>query len=58
MTVLKYRKSSDMEENLSYYLSLQRTDLLKDSISQTWSSRGEWPAFRDEVEHWESGEWG
>ena len=46
MTVLKYRKSSGMEEILSY-LSFQRTDLLKDSISPTWSSRGEWPAFRD-----------
>ena len=45
MIVLKYRESSGMEGILSY-LSFQRTDLLKDSISQIWSSRGEWPAFR------------
>ena len=46
MTVLKCRKGSDME-GISSYLSFQKTDLLKDSISQMWSSSDEWPAFRN-----------
>lgn len=52
MTVLKYRKICHMEGDLIYYLSLQRTDLLSDSISQTG---GGWPALRNAVEQWEPG---